>query len=180
MRPSTCGRGALLRRSPSCCVLRPDTGFGLGVNSLLDSSQAQAENRAIPKSRDRAEPPAPRVPPPIPRPLLLLYHHHRPLFLNLAPAGLAVLADFCFFLLGGALGIFGFPPPPAACSARLADVALRISQQHPAPSTIMEARPRRTPTTTSTRLVDRRRPLASSGSERRAHTHTHTRRRGTE
>ena len=46
--------------------------MGRGATPLLGSSQAQAENRTFPKPRDRAEPPAPRVPPPIPRPLLLL------------------------------------------------------------------------------------------------------------
>ena len=81
----------------------------------------------------------------IPR-LLLLSHHHRPLFLHLhlAPAGLAVLAGgllqrggmpFGFLPLGNftppLLGIFWLPPPTAACSARPAGVALSISHLYP-------------------------------------------------
>ena len=78
--------------------------------ALLASSRAQAENITVPTPRDRAEPLVPRVPPPlIHRPLLL--SHHRPLFLHLAPAGLAVLAVFSRGGVGGWLFAFwDFPP----------------------------------------------------------------------
>ena len=62
-------------------------------------------------------------------------------FLLLTPAGLAVLAVFLLLALLALFGIvaflallpFGSPPPPAACSARPAGVALSISHLHPAP-----------------------------------------------
>ena len=115
----------------------------LGANPLLGSSQAQAENKTVPTPRDRAEPLAPRVLPPIPR-LILLLSHHRPLFLNLLrqPAwrfwqfsvfflqgGGVVLWLFAFLEFWGlfAFGEFWLPPPPAACSARPAGVALKAS-----------------------------------------------------
>ena len=80
---------------------------GLVANPLLGSSQAQAENRTVPTPRDRAEPLVPRVPSPFPR-LLILLSHHRPLFLHLALAGLAVLAVFCFFSREEFLWLFAF------------------------------------------------------------------------
>ena len=73
----------------------------------------------------------------------LLLSHHRPLFLHLAPAGLAVLAVFLLFAFSALLPfwalpfwdccLFRLPPPPAACSARPAGVALSISHLYPAP-----------------------------------------------
>ena len=112
------------------------------ANPLLASSQAQAENRTVPTPRDRAEPLVPRVPPPIPR--LFFFPTTAPLFLHLAPAGLAVLAVFLLFAFSALLPfwalpfwgdccLFRLPPPPAACSARPAGVALSISHLYPAP-----------------------------------------------
>ena len=97
----------------------------------------------------RAEPLVPRVPPPIPR--LLLLSHHRPPFsppcagrpggsgsFLLLPFWRLPFGALPFGLPFGALPfwhccLFGLPPPPAACSARPAGVALSISHLYPAP-----------------------------------------------
>ena len=106
-RKSTMPSSQLLFKQNRCVLAHASLQPGLGANPLLVSkSQAQAENKTAPTSRDRAEPLVPRVPPPIPRPLLL--SHHRPLFLHLALAGLAVLAVFCFFSREEFLWLFAF------------------------------------------------------------------------
>ena len=97
-----------------------------------DCSQLKVENSPTP--RDRAEPLTRTASASADPSATLLLSHHRPPFLHLAPAGLAVLAVFLVFLQGGgSFWLFAFPPPPAACSARPAGVALSISHLHSAP-----------------------------------------------
>ena len=124
-----------------CLLLeaRPGLAPKMGLAPCSPQGQAQAENSSDPTPRDRAEPLVPEClrrflgfssfPPPSPfsslrRPAWRFWQ-----FFCFLPFWHCCLFGIVAFL---ALLPFGSPPPPAACSARPAGVALSISHLYPA------------------------------------------------